>query len=214
MEEVLFSSGLLLQENSKVQVHWKTYIKYLTMLPALGMQHWPKTDSKLSSIAFLSIIFWRIRKSVYLIIPAPICRVFFITSRWKLVHILLFLKHAEKLSFYRMLKTRTSCSIFKFYCIKFHSSCPEYFVKSKKPQHAAGSKVYKKMNHFSWIWYVLWICESLRYLILTEGLTRGESQSQKIAVIGGDKIWISKWSLGKCTSLAAGVIFVISASAN
>ena len=85
-KEVLFSSGLLLQENSKVQVHWKTYIKYLTMLPALGMQHWPKTGSKLSSIAFLSIIFWRIRKSVYLIIPASIWRVFLTSMEaWKLI---------------------------------------------------------------------------------------------------------------------------------
>ena len=41
-------------------------------------------------------------------------------------------------------------------------------------------------------WYILWISESLRYLILTEGVTRVWA-SQKIAVISGDKIWNSKW---------------------
>ena len=144
--KVLFSSGLLLQENSKVQVHWKTYIKYLTMLPAaLGMQHWPKTGSKLSSIAFLSIIFGGSGSQFILSFQLQSPEYFLLTS---METFFLFLKHAEKLSFYRMLKTRTSCSIFKFYCMKFHSSCPEYFVKSKKPQHAAGSEVYKKIFLF------------------------------------------------------------------
>ena len=121
-------------------------------------------------------------------------------------------KHVAKLSFYRMLKTRTSCSIFKFYCMKFHSSCSEYFVKSKKPQHAAlQDQGLQKDFPFSWIMnpgYILWISESLRYLILTEGVTRVWA-SQKIAVINGDKIWNSEWASGNVTSLASLLVWYL-----
>ena len=127
----------------------------------------------------------------------------------------MFSKHAAKLSFYRMLKTRTSCSIFKFYCMKFHSSCSEYFVKSKKPQHAAVQhcriRGLQKDFPFSWIMnpgYILWISESLRYLILTEGVTWVWA-SQKIAVISGDKIWNSEWASGNVTSLASLLVWYL-----
>ena len=139
------------------------------------MQHWPKTESKLSSIAFLSIIFWRIRKSVYLYHSiAPTCGIFFFFP--------MFSKHAAKLSFYRMLKTRTSCSIFKFYCMKFHSSCSEYFVKSKKPQHAAlqDQRLTKRfsffMNHESWIHFVNLWKSPISYI--DRGSDTGVSQSK------------------------------------
>ena len=54
-------------------------------------------------------------------------------------------------------------------------------------------------------WYILWISESLRYLILTEGVTRVWA-SQKIAVINGDKIWNSEWASGNVTSLAGSLL--------
>ena len=49
---------------------------------------------------------------------------------------------------------------------------------------------------------------------IDRGSDTGEWASQKMAVITGDKIWISKWASGNVTSLAACVIFVISASAH